>query len=103
MAGTIHHSREYKEEDMGEKIVNSRWTSYVSSGDACMTGRWQLLNTRSRYSSWARARDVDLEALNMAAELQPDQSTIPPRTASGPLLVLLRSVFLQSAKIPFKA
>lgn len=62
-----------------------------------MTVRWQVLTTRSRYSSWARAGDVDLEAVNMAAELQPDQSTITPRTNAGPYL--FPSASLLSAQI----
>lgn len=60
-------------------------------------------DTRSRYSSWAGARDGDLEAVNLAAELQPAQGTILPRTASVPQLVLFLFAFLQSAKILFKA
>lgn len=48
MVGAIHFSREYKKEDMGEKTMNSRGTSYVSSEDSSITGRWQLLNTRSK-------------------------------------------------------
>lgn len=62
-----------------------------------MTVRWQVLNTRSRHSSWARAGDADLDAVNMAAELQPEQSTITPRTTSGPYL--FPSASLLSAKI----
>lgn len=48
MVGAIHFSREYKKEDMGEETMNPRWTSYVLSEDSSMTGRWRLLNTRSK-------------------------------------------------------
>lgn len=90
MVGVIHQDREYKEKEMGE-IMNSGWASH----DSDTTGRRKLLNTRSNsYSSWGRAGDTDLEAVDMAAEPQPDQSTLTLRTTSGPLLIC--SLFLPS-------
>lgn len=31
IVGAIHQGREYKREGMGEKIMNSKWVSYVSN------------------------------------------------------------------------
>lgn len=92
-----------KKEDMGEKTMNSRWTSYVSSEDNSMTGRWQLLNTWSKGFKLHQGWRCTFGSFQHGGWAAARPSTIPPRTPSGPLLVLSLSAFLQSAKIPFRA